>query len=96
MEIIFYRAFHAFYRFDIIFSQTTLYKKLINQVNTIKNMTSALIDSKIKEMQSILDHSYNKPFLNLMIEKHLLNEWSRCEVEDEVNTFLLAVSKLYI
>ncbi|EFA05711.1 cytochrome P450 4C1 [Tribolium castaneum] len=94
MEVVFMRIFRLDYQFEWIFSWTKASKIQEEVKRIIHTMTRDIIEKKKEQIgcQLEADDEKKKPFLNLLVEKHLNNELTLQELEDEVNTFLLAGS----
>ncbi|XP_063924972.1 cytochrome P450 4C1-like [Zophobas morio] len=92
VEIVFVKAFRLSYHFDFIFRWTQDYKDQEELVNKIKKVSRGLIEKKKEQLGAQLETEENKkkPLLDLLVEKYLTKEFTEEEVEDEVNTFLLA------
>ncbi|RZC35108.1 cytochrome P450 4C1 [Asbolus verrucosus] len=94
LEIMFLRIGRVLYHFDFIFCWTKEYEDQKKIIKKIKDLSLYIIEKKKEQLESqvAIEEEKKKPFLDLIMEKHLNNEFSREELEDEINTFLLAGS----
>ncbi|KYB24761.1 Cytochrome P450 4e3-like protein [Tribolium castaneum] len=69
------------------------YKAEQENVKLVKETTRDLIERKKEQItcQLEVEEEKKRPFLDVLVEKYLNEELSYQELEDEVNTFLLAV-----
>lgn len=96
MAIVFIRMFILPYQYDCIFQFTNSHKELDDVITKIKKLSRNIIERKKEFLRNHFSEDKPRNFLDLVIEKYLNNEFTREELEDEVNTLLLAVSNKII